>query len=84
MKKRCSLFAASCSLLALSACSQIPGKAYYNRGDPENLIDVSAETVTIGLASRDVSPRYGNSSIIDLRISHECLTLLQRSALQIR
>jgi hypothetical protein len=38
--------------LALSACGA-PPKAYYNRGDPENLIDVSSEIVNVGLNSDD-------------------------------
>jgi len=37
-------------LLALAACD-LPPKVYYNRGDPENLIDVSSEVVTIALTS---------------------------------
>jgi hypothetical protein len=41
--------AATVSVICLlAACSEIPGKAYFNRGDPENLLDVSSEVVTLG------------------------------------
>jgi hypothetical protein len=39
-------------LLWLTACQEIPATAYYNRGDPENLVDVSSEIVTMPLANR--------------------------------
>jgi type IV pilus biogenesis protein CpaD/CtpE len=38
-------------LLALPACSEIPAQAYFNRGNPENLIDGSSEVVTMKLSS---------------------------------
>ncbi len=38
-------------MLALPACSEIPAAAYYDRGDPENLLDVSSEVVTMNLSS---------------------------------
>ncbi|MFO0389661.1 MAG: hypothetical protein ACK502_08110 [Alphaproteobacteria bacterium] len=38
-------------LLALPACSEIPAAAYYDRGDPENLLDVSSEVVNMNLSS---------------------------------
>lgn len=37
--------------LALPACNEIPAAAYYDRGDPENLLDVSSEVVTMNLSS---------------------------------
>ncbi len=40
------------SALMLSAC-EAPPTAYYNRGDPENLIEVSSEVVNVNLASPD-------------------------------
>lgn len=36
---------------ALAACSQIPKEAYYNRGQPENLIDKSSEMVNLKIDS---------------------------------
>ncbi|MGE3713322.1 MAG: hypothetical protein AB7F82_02180 [Alphaproteobacteria bacterium] len=38
-------------LLFTAACNEIPGEAYYNRGDPENLLDVSSEVVNMNLNS---------------------------------
>jgi hypothetical protein len=40
-------------ILLTTACVEIPPGAYYNRGDPENLIDVSSESVHITLASQE-------------------------------
>ncbi len=40
-------------LSALVACSQIPGKAYVERGQPESLLEVSNEEITIDLAQRN-------------------------------
>lgn len=34
---------------ALSGCSTIPPQAYYNRGDPENLLTTSTEVVNVSL-----------------------------------
>lgn len=39
--------------LLLAGCYDIPPGAYYNRGDPENLIDVSTEIVSIPMAAPD-------------------------------
>ncbi|MBN8531353.1 MAG: hypothetical protein J0L97_05770 [Alphaproteobacteria bacterium] len=39
--------------LFLAACSVIPDSAYVNRGQPENLIDVSSERVNVRLASAE-------------------------------
>lgn len=36
---------------ALSACSQIPEEAYYDRGSPYSLLDASSEVVNIALTS---------------------------------
>ncbi len=47
MQKTTSLLA----ILLLTACSEIPAAAYYDRGDPENLLDVSSEVVTMNLSS---------------------------------
>ncbi len=35
----------------MSACSQIPDEAYYNRGEPESLLDQSSEVVNFDLNS---------------------------------
>lgn len=39
--------------IALAACTQIPGEAYYNRGTPESLLDVSSEVVTLQVSSQE-------------------------------
>lgn len=46
------IFIAISCVLAISACKPVPSTAYYNRGDPENLLDVSTEVVTVPLSSR--------------------------------
>ncbi|MEI6729629.1 MAG: hypothetical protein WCL30_00050 [Pseudomonadota bacterium] len=52
--------AAACVLVA---CSQIPREAYYNRGNPESLLDTSSEVVNIKLGSRSSLQELAN--IID-------------------
>src|SRR5690348_14182720 len=47
-----------CTAFTLAACSEIPPQAYYNRGDPENLLDVSSEVVNVGLASPGAYARF--------------------------
>lgn len=43
---------AMCSLLlVLTACNRPPASAYFDRGAPESLIDVSSEVVNLGLHS---------------------------------
>lgn len=37
--------------LALGACSVVPNEAYFNRGTPESLLDVSSEVINVGLTS---------------------------------
>lgn len=37
--------------LGLVACSQIPKQAYYNRGQPESLVDKSTEVVNLNITS---------------------------------
>jgi hypothetical protein len=44
-------FIVATSLVMLSACSEIPLSAHFNRGSPESLLDVSSETVTVSLDS---------------------------------
>lgn len=39
--------------VALSACSQIPEEAYYNRGSPYSLLDASSEVVNVALVSEE-------------------------------
>jgi hypothetical protein len=39
------------TILILGACSEIPPGAYFNRGEPENLLDASSEVVSLTLAS---------------------------------
>jgi len=38
-------------IAALAACSQIPKEAYYNRGQPESLLDNSSEVVNVSIHS---------------------------------
>lgn len=48
MKRIC----ATLALIALTAaCSEIPSEAYYQRGTPESLLDVSSEIVNLSIAS---------------------------------
>ena len=51
--KRTSLTIAAGLLLTLTttACSKIPPEAYYNRGGPESLMDVSSERIHLDLQS---------------------------------
>ena len=37
--------------LVLVACSEIPKEAYFNRGEPESLLDVSSEVVNLKIDS---------------------------------
>ena len=37
-------------LLAVTGCSEIPKEAYFNRGSPETLLDVSSEVVNLQLS----------------------------------
>lgn len=39
------------TIMLLSACNDIPRESFFNRGDPESLLDVSSEVVTVQLAS---------------------------------
>jgi hypothetical protein len=39
------------AFIALTGCSHIPPEAYYNRGTPESLLDVSSEVVNVVLES---------------------------------
>ncbi len=48
MRLKLSLF---CSLVALTACSDIPREAFLEGGAPENLLDLSTETVNVALTS---------------------------------
>lgn len=41
------------ALSLLAGCSEIPQEAYYNRGSPESLLDMSSEVVNISLADAD-------------------------------
>jgi len=50
MKKQFSLFS-MVVLVGLSACSVVQREAYYDRGQPESLLDVSSEEVSMGLGS---------------------------------
>ena len=51
MKKFRNLLYFTSACLCLAACSDVPREAYFNRGDPESLLDVSSEVVTVPLAS---------------------------------
>lgn len=44
------LLAASAALLALAACGRPSDSAYYNRGGPDTLLDVSNEVVNLSVA----------------------------------
>jgi hypothetical protein len=48
------IFGLAFSALLLSSCTHyaVPPTAYYNRGDPENLMEVNAEIITISLTSQ--------------------------------
>lgn len=45
------LLTAFTCLAAVTGCTVQPPQAYYNRGDPENLIDVSSEVVNLGIST---------------------------------
>jgi hypothetical protein len=49
-KMTSSLYLLPC--LLLGACVTVPPGAYYNHGDPENLLDVSSEVIHVALASK--------------------------------
>lgn len=40
------------SIALLTSCSDIPRDAFYNHGTPESLLDLSLETVNVGLTSQ--------------------------------
>lgn len=48
-KRTTCLFLGTLPLLA--ACSEIPQEAYFNRGTPESLLDMSSESVSVALGS---------------------------------
>lgn len=48
MKKLITAFAL---LTTVTACNDIPSEAYYDRGQPESLLDVSSEIVNLSIAS---------------------------------
>jgi hypothetical protein len=48
---RTSLLLSALALLALSACHKPNDAAFYNRGGPESLLDVSSEVVTLGVST---------------------------------
>jgi hypothetical protein len=54
MMRAHTLFGLAFGALLLSSCTQytVPPSAYYNRGDPENLMEVQAEIITINLTSQ--------------------------------
>lgn len=47
-------------LMVLGACSQIPPQAYYDRGSPESLLDVSSEVVNLSVASEGAIDELAN------------------------
>lgn len=49
MKKTATLI----TVILLGACNEMPPGVYYNRGDPETLLDRSSETVSFSLRSHD-------------------------------
>ena len=42
-------FGIACSVLLLSGCSTMPPEAYFERGTPESLLDVSSEVVNLSI-----------------------------------
>lgn len=78
------LLASSVSLLA--ACSEIPPEAYFDRGSPESLLDVSSEVVNISLASSnalgDISGWLENSQPVEAEVkctegNNSCIRALE-------
>lgn len=47
-------------MMLLAACSQIPGEAYYDRGSPESLLDVSSEVVNLSVTSESALDELAN------------------------
>lgn len=47
--KIATLLTCSAALLATGACNETPSAAYFNRGSPESLLDMSSEVVNISL-----------------------------------
>jgi type IV pilus biogenesis protein CpaD/CtpE len=45
------IFYSSVFFFVLVACSQVPKEAYFNRGEPESLLDVSSEVVNLTIDS---------------------------------
>jgi hypothetical protein len=48
-------------LIALSACSNIPKSAYFTRGQPETLLEVTDQVVDIDVSSRNGIGRLNNA-----------------------
>jgi hypothetical protein len=59
MKQSLKKYGLVACVLALSACDKTPG-VYPNKGDPESLIDLSSETVTLGLSSKNALARLAD------------------------
>src|SRR6185436_10063197 len=53
-------FVLSALLLLPAACSQVPQEAYFNRGSPESLLDMSSEMVSISLSDPTSSDELVN------------------------
>lgn len=53
MKKTLFKLSVIFSVAAISACSTIPKQAYYNRGQPESLLNVTSEETTVDLRQRN-------------------------------
>lgn len=79
-----------------SACSEIPPQAYHHRGDPEDLLDVSSEVITLNLASassiRQLSSVVGKeaptraelSCSLQERLCSQAKALLERRNVPVR
>lgn len=49
------------AVLTLSACNQMPPGVYYNHGDPENLLDVSSEVVSLSVATPGALAQFAST-----------------------
>ena len=61
MKNKALLITVTLVSLALASCTVIKKEAYFNRGQPESLLDVSNEEVAIDLNRRDGFPKLNEA-----------------------
>lgn len=58
-------------LVLVSACVDVPAPEYVNSGDPERLIDISSETITLGLDAKNSLSNLSEMVASDLPSSAE-------------